>query len=97
MNSLLFSLPGDTILCVANLSRTIQPVEHDLTPFRGMVPVEMLGHSEVPGVGDQPYFLSLGAYGFNWFRLQPAAPAGARRCTWRSRRIRPIPASHPSR
>jgi maltose alpha-D-glucosyltransferase/alpha-amylase len=65
----------DTILCVANLSRTIQPVELDLTPFRGMVPVEMLGHSEFPRIGEEPYFLSLGAYGFNWFRLQPAAPA----------------------
>ncbi len=66
---------NDTILCVANLSRTVQPIELDLTPFRGLVPVEMLGHSEFPRIGDQPYFLSLGAYGFNWFRLQPAAPA----------------------
>jgi maltose alpha-D-glucosyltransferase/alpha-amylase len=65
----------DTILCVANLSRSTQPVELDLTPFRGMVPVEMLGQSEFPRIGDQPYFLSLGAYAFNWFRLQPFAPA----------------------
>jgi maltose alpha-D-glucosyltransferase/alpha-amylase len=65
----------DTILCVANLSRSVQPVELDLARFRGMLPVEMLGHSVFPRIGDQPYFLSLGAYGFNWFRLQPAAPA----------------------
>ena len=43
--------------------------------FRGMVPVEMFGQTEFPRIGDQPYFLSLGAYAFNWFRLQPAAPA----------------------
>ena len=35
----------------------------------------MLGQTEFPRIGDQPYFLSLGAYAFNWFRLQPAAPA----------------------
>jgi maltose alpha-D-glucosyltransferase/alpha-amylase len=35
-----------------------------------MVPVEMLGQTEFPRIGDQPYFLSLGAYAFNWFKLQ---------------------------
>jgi maltose alpha-D-glucosyltransferase/alpha-amylase len=65
----------DTILCVANLSRTVQPVELDLSPFRGMVPVEMLGQTEFPRIGDQPYFLSLGAYAFNWFNLKQAGPA----------------------
>ncbi len=71
----------DTILCIANLSRTVQPVELDLSRFRGMVPVEMIGQTEFPRIGDQPYFLSLGAYGFNWFRLQPAAPSTAERTT----------------
>src|SRR4030095_6432744 len=36
----------DRILCVANLSRTVQPVALDLSRFRGMVPVEMLGQTE---------------------------------------------------
>ena len=65
----------DAILCLANLSRSVQPVELDLTRFRGMVPVEMLGRTEFPRIGDQPYFLSVGAYAFNWFMLQHAAPA----------------------
>ena len=65
----------DTVLCVANLSRSVQPVELDLSRFRGMVPVEMIGQTEFPRVGDQPYFLSLGAYAFNWFTLQQAGPA----------------------
>ncbi len=33
----------EAILCVANLSRSAQPVELDLSRFRGRVPVELLG------------------------------------------------------
>ncbi|HXW08425.1 MAG TPA: maltose alpha-D-glucosyltransferase [Vicinamibacterales bacterium] len=65
----------DTILCVANLSRTVQPVELDLARFRGMIPVEMLGLTEFPRIGELPYFLTLGPYAFYWFRLQQAPPA----------------------
>jgi maltose alpha-D-glucosyltransferase/alpha-amylase len=65
----------DTILCVANLSRTVQPVELDLSQFRGMIPIEMLGLTEFPRIGELPYFLTLGAYAFYWFRLQQTAPA----------------------
>jgi maltose alpha-D-glucosyltransferase/alpha-amylase len=64
------SLHDETILCVANLSRSTQPVELDLWRYRGLTPVEMLGQTEFPRIGDQPYFLSLGAYGFMLFRLQ---------------------------
>jgi maltose alpha-D-glucosyltransferase/alpha-amylase len=60
----------DAILCVANLSRTVQPVELDLGAFAGLTPVEMLGYTEFPVVGVQPYFLTLGPYGFYWFELQ---------------------------
>jgi maltose alpha-D-glucosyltransferase / alpha-amylase len=71
----------DIVLCVANLARTIQPVELDLSRYRGMSPVEMLGETEFPRIGEQPYFLSLGAYAFNWFRLQQAAPTITERTT----------------
>jgi maltose alpha-D-glucosyltransferase/alpha-amylase len=60
----------DTILCVANLSRSVQPVELDLRAFAGSVPVEMLGYTELPGIASRPYFLTLGPYGFYWFELQ---------------------------
>jgi maltose alpha-D-glucosyltransferase/alpha-amylase len=60
----------DAILCVANLSRSVQPVELDLSPFVGATPVEMLGYTDFPDVGQQPYFLTLGPYGFYWFELQ---------------------------
>jgi maltose alpha-D-glucosyltransferase/alpha-amylase len=59
----------EIVLCVANLSRTIQPVELDLSAFDGYTPVEMLGQSEFPRIGRQPYVLTIGAYGFYWFKL----------------------------
>jgi maltose alpha-D-glucosyltransferase/alpha-amylase len=69
----------DTVLCVANLARTVQPVELDLSRFKGMTPVEMLGLTDFPRIGDLPYFLTLGPYAFYWFRIQQAfAPITAR-------------------
>jgi len=60
----------DVILCAVNLSRSVQPVELDLSAFAGLVPVEMLGYTEFPPIGTAPYFLTLGPYGFYWFELQ---------------------------
>jgi maltose alpha-D-glucosyltransferase/alpha-amylase len=75
----------DVILCVANLSRAAQPVELKLGEYAGRVPVELIGRSVFPPVGELPYFISLPAYGFYWFLLttrteaprwhEPSAPA----------------------
>jgi maltose alpha-D-glucosyltransferase/alpha-amylase len=65
----------DTILCVANLSRSAQPVELNLTSFKGRVPVEMLGRTAFPPVGDLPYLLTVPAHGFYWFKLTTDAQA----------------------
>ena len=62
----------ELVLCVANLSRTLQPVELDLSGFKGLTPVEMLGLTEFPRIGDLPYFLTVAPYTFYWFRLQEA-------------------------
>ena len=59
----------DAMLCVNNLSRFAQPVELDLRAFKGVQPVETLGGVEFPRVGELPYLLTLGGYGFYWFRL----------------------------
>jgi maltose alpha-D-glucosyltransferase/alpha-amylase len=59
----------EAILCVANLARTAQPVELDLKRFKGRVPVEMLGRTAFPPIGELPYMLALPAHGFYWFRL----------------------------
>jgi maltose alpha-D-glucosyltransferase/alpha-amylase len=63
----------EQVLCVANLSRTTQPVELDLAACKGLTPVEMLGLTEFPRIGDLPYVLTLPGYTFYWFRLQQAA------------------------
>ena len=65
----------ESILCVANLSRSAQPVELDLARFRGRVPVELLGGSSFPPLGDLPYFLTLPGHNFYWFRLTTEAAA----------------------
>jgi maltose alpha-D-glucosyltransferase/alpha-amylase len=62
-------LDGEVILCVANLGRSAQPVELDLRRYRGRVPVEMLGRTAFPPIGELPYLLTLPAHGFYWFRL----------------------------
>jgi maltose alpha-D-glucosyltransferase/alpha-amylase len=61
---------GDQILCVANLSRFAQPVELDLSRLEGTTPVEMLGYTEFPQIGREPYRLSLAPYSFLWFELR---------------------------
>jgi maltose alpha-D-glucosyltransferase/alpha-amylase len=65
----------DSLLCVANLSRAAQAVELDLSRFKGRVPVELLGRSPFPPIGDLPYLLTLPAYGFYWFVLPEKADA----------------------
>ncbi|REJ75867.1 MAG: maltose alpha-D-glucosyltransferase [Planctomycetota bacterium] len=60
----------ETILVVANLSRYVQCVELDLSRFRGQHPVELFGQAQFPPIGELPYFLTLGAYAFYWFRLE---------------------------
>ena len=59
----------DTVLCVNNLSRFPQPVELDLRRWEGVRPVELLGGVRFPQVGELPYLLTLGGYGFYWIRL----------------------------
>jgi len=56
---------SEQILCVANLSRFLQVVELDLSKWKGMVPVELFGATELPAVGDTPYFLTLGPHSFS--------------------------------
>jgi maltose alpha-D-glucosyltransferase / alpha-amylase len=66
-------LDGETVLCVANLSRFAQPVQLDLAQLDGMIPVEMLGYVEFPPIEKSPYALTLAPYGFLWLELQGGA------------------------
>jgi maltose alpha-D-glucosyltransferase / alpha-amylase len=67
-------LGDEAILCVANLGRSAQPVELDLSRFRGRVPLELLGRTPFPPIGELPYLLTLPAHGFYWFRLATDVP-----------------------
>jgi len=59
----------EIILCVANVSRSAQAAELDLSAFAGMVPVEMLGGNAFPPIGQLNFLLTLPPYGFYWFVL----------------------------
>ena len=64
---------GETILCVANVSRTAQAVELDLSEFAGRTPVEMSGEVPFPKIGQLTYLLTLQPFGFYWFSLSAEA------------------------
>jgi maltose alpha-D-glucosyltransferase/alpha-amylase len=49
----------ETVLCVANLARTPQAVELDLSAFAGRVPVELTGPSSFPPIGQLSYLLTM--------------------------------------
>ncbi len=77
----------EVILVVANLSRTAQAVELDLSAHRTRVPIELTGRTPFPPVGDLPYMLTLPAYGFFWFALAGAEEAP----TWHDPMPEPLP------
>ncbi|WP_334187775.1 putative maltokinase, partial [Noviherbaspirillum sp.] len=77
----------ETILCVANVSRSAQAVELDLSAFSGRVPVELLGGSAFPPIGKLPYLLTLLPYGFYWFLLT----SEARMPAWHTPAPEPLP------
>ncbi|QWT21189.1 maltose alpha-D-glucosyltransferase [Bacillus sp. NP157] len=64
---------GEHVLCVANMSRTLQAVELDLASFDGQVPVDIVGGTSFPPVGQLPYLLTVPPYGFYAFQLCPNA------------------------
>jgi maltose alpha-D-glucosyltransferase/alpha-amylase len=66
----------ETMLVVANLSRSVQYAELDLSAYEGRVPREVFGRIRFPRVGDLPYLLTLGPYAFMWFDLSAKQAAG---------------------
>ena len=65
------TLGEERTLVVANLARSAQFVELDLSRFDGQIPVELFGPTHFPRIGQLPYFITLGPYGYFWFRLEP--------------------------
>ncbi len=54
----------EVVLCVANLSRSAQAAELDLSQWQGRVPLELLGRATFPVIGTAPYIVTLAPYGF---------------------------------
>ena len=75
----------DIILCVANLARAAQAVELDLSAYKGCVPVELIGRSAFPPIGELPYLLTLAAHNYFWFQLSNAEAAPA----WHEEHLQP--------
>ncbi len=65
----------ETVLVVANLSRFTQYVELDLKAFKGRVPLELIGRTRFPPIGDLPYLLTLGEHAFYWFSVEETKQA----------------------
>jgi maltose alpha-D-glucosyltransferase/alpha-amylase len=78
---------GETILCVANVARSPQAVELDLSPFAGRVPVELNAGTLFPPIGELTYLLTLPPYGFYWFVLGKASDWPA----WHTPAPEPLP------
>jgi maltose alpha-D-glucosyltransferase/alpha-amylase len=77
----------ETILCVANVAPSAQAVELDLSPFAGRIPVEMVGGTAFPPIGQLNYLLTLPPYGFYWFVLATEATMP----TWYTPAPQPLP------
>ncbi len=60
----------EVLLCVVNLSRFVQPSQLDLSAYDGWQPIELIGETAFPPIGELPYFLTLGPHSFYWFRLE---------------------------
>jgi maltose alpha-D-glucosyltransferase/alpha-amylase len=60
----------EKLLCIVNLSRFVQCCELDLSAYQGYRPVELIGETAFPAIGDLPYFITLGPHAFYWFRLE---------------------------
>jgi maltose alpha-D-glucosyltransferase/alpha-amylase len=68
---------NEVLVCVANLSRSAQAAEIDLSPWRGRIPLELLGRTIFPPIGDNPYLITLAPYGFFWLQLCETGGADA--------------------
>jgi maltose alpha-D-glucosyltransferase/alpha-amylase len=80
-------LDGEAILCVANVSRSAQAVELDLSEFAGRVPIELNAGSLFPPIGQLTYLLTLSPFGFYWFILARESEAPS----WHSPAPEPMP------
>ncbi|MBI2877252.1 MAG: maltose alpha-D-glucosyltransferase [Candidatus Tectomicrobia bacterium] len=61
----------ERILVVANLSRSSQVAELDLSRYAGLIPEDAFSQNRFPPIKESPYMMTLGAYDCFLFLLQP--------------------------
>ena len=64
---------GETILCVANLSRFSQSSSSTCRATRAGRRSRCIGRVRFPPIGELPYLLTFGPHGFYWFELTDGA------------------------
>lgn len=65
-----------SVLVVANLSRHPQPVAMDLADHIGLEPLEVMGRTRFPAIGEDPYRLTIGAHELYWLVLEHTKAEG---------------------
>ncbi len=60
----------ETVLCMANLSRTPQSAELELSKYSGITPIEMFGMEAFHTISEQPYVVTFAPHGFYWLLLK---------------------------
>jgi maltose alpha-D-glucosyltransferase/alpha-amylase len=68
---------GDAVLVIANLSRFVQCAQVDLSKYKGLMPVELLGGTKLPVLDEAPAVFTLGPHGYYWFGLERPKTAEA--------------------
>jgi maltose alpha-D-glucosyltransferase/alpha-amylase len=61
---------GRTALMIGNLADSTQTVALDLRDYAGMVPSDLLSNERLSDVADDPYVLTLPAYGYRCLVLE---------------------------
>jgi maltose alpha-D-glucosyltransferase/alpha-amylase len=59
----------ETVVIVQNLSQQMRSVALDLRRFAGQTPIDLLRSARRSPVGEQPYLLDIGPYGFSWLQF----------------------------
>jgi maltose alpha-D-glucosyltransferase/alpha-amylase len=65
----------DAILCVNNLSHSVQDVTLDLADLAGWTATDILGDADDAPVGGGLHAMTMAPYGVAWLRLAPGAPS----------------------
>jgi maltose alpha-D-glucosyltransferase/alpha-amylase len=61
---------GQWMLCAFNMASSSQSVQIDLRDFNGCGLVEVIGDAEFPRIGELPYLLTFGPYGYYLFEIK---------------------------